>query len=81
VSSRTFSYLGAFTWRRIWNWLRAKHPKATVKQLRGRYLPRGWPEQDGAVLLKPATVAVTRYRYRGAAITTPWATTTTGPAA
>jgi RNA-directed DNA polymerase len=54
------------------NWLRAKHPKVTVKDLRRRYLDRWWPQQDGVVLFNPATVTITRYRYRGAAIPSPW---------
>lgn len=76
AASKTFAYLGAYMWRRIWLWLRTKHPKATVRDLQRRYLNRWWPEQDGVVLFKPATVAIIRYRYRGAAIPTPWATTT-----
>ena len=78
ASAKTFAYLGAYVWRRVWNWLRAKHPNATVKDLQRRYLRKWWPEQDGAVLFNPATVAITRYRYRGAAIPSPWATTPTG---
>ena len=76
ASSKTFSYLGAFTWRRVWVWLRHKHRKTAVKELRRRYLRRGWPEQDEVVLFNPATVAIIRYRYKGAAITSPWATKT-----
>ena len=34
-----------------------------------------WPEQDEVRLLDLATVAIVRYRYRGAAIPSPWATT------
>lgn len=78
AAAKTFAYLGAYLWRRVWNWLRAKHPKATVKDLQRHYLRRWWPEQDGVVLFDPASVAITRYRYRGAAIPTPWATPTTG---
>ena len=74
AASKTFSYLSAFTWRRVWIWLRHKHPKATVKDLRRRYLPGWWPTQDEARLFKPDTVAIVRYRYRGAAIPSPWAT-------
>jgi RNA-directed DNA polymerase len=74
ASSKTFSYLSAFTWRRVWIWLRHKHPKATVQQLRRRYLP-GWrPTQGETQLFKPDTVAIVRYRYRGTAIPSPWAT-------
>jgi RNA-directed DNA polymerase len=74
AASATFSYLTAFTWRRVWIWLRHKHPKATAKDLRRRYL-RGWhPEQDGVRLFYPDTVAIVRYRYRGTVIPSPWAT-------
>ena len=73
ASSKTFSYLSAFTWRRVWIWLRHKHPKATVKELRRRYLPGWWPTQDKARLFKPDAVAIVRYRYRGVAIPSPWA--------
>ena len=76
AASKTFAYLDAYTWRRVWLWLRTKHPKATVRDLQRRYLNRWWSEQDGVVLFSPATVAITRYRYRGAAIPAPWATTT-----
>ncbi len=76
AAAKTFSYLRTFTWRRVWNWLRAKHPKASVTELRRRYLTRWWPQQDGVVLFNPDAVSVTRYRYRGGAIPTPWATTT-----
>jgi RNA-directed DNA polymerase len=74
ASSKTFAYLSAFTWRRVWIWLRHKHPKATVKELRRRYLPGWWPTQDEVRLFKPDTVAIVRYRYRGTAIPSPWAT-------
>lgn len=37
--SRTLAYLSSFTWRRVWIWLRHKHPKATVKELRRRLSP------------------------------------------
>jgi Group II intron, maturase-specific domain len=76
AASKTFAYLGAYTWRRVWIWLRTKHPKATVRDLQQRYLNRWWPAQDGVELFNPAAVAIIRYRYRGAAIPTPWATTT-----
>jgi RNA-directed DNA polymerase len=75
-SSKTFSYLSSFTWRRVWSWLRHKHPKATVKQLRRRYLRGWWPEQDEVTLFSPASIAITRYLYRGAVIPSPWATQT-----
>ena len=80
AASKTFSYVSAFTWRRVWCWLRHKHPKATVRELRRRYLRGWWPEQDEVSLFNPAGVAITRYRYRGAAITSPWVTQMQGSA-
>ena len=81
VSARTFDYLNAFSWRRVVNWLRHKHRRANWKWLRRRYLP-GWRPTDGAVsLLNPTTIRVTRYRYRGARIPTPWTHLSVGPVA
>ena len=74
AASQTFSYLTAFTWRRVWIWLRRKHPKARANDLRRRYYQKWHPEQDGVRLFYPDTVAIVRYRYRGAAIPSPWAT-------
>ncbi len=54
AASKTFAYLGAYLWRRVWLWLRTKHPKATVRDLQRRYLNRWWPQQDGVVLFNPA---------------------------
>jgi RNA-directed DNA polymerase len=71
-SARTFRYLGQFTWERTLKWLRRKHPNATWKQLRGRYLPGWWPTDGSVVLANPEKVTIIRYRYRGAAIPTPW---------
>ena len=72
VSARTFSYLNAFSWRRVVNWLRHKHPRASWKWLRRRHLPR-WRPTDGEVsLFNPASVPITRYYYRGTKIATPW---------
>jgi RNA-directed DNA polymerase len=77
VSSATFNYLRAFTWRRVVNWLRHKHPEANWKQLRRRHLPGWWPtdSQAGVTLFDPATVATVRYRYRGTRVPTPWTST------
>ena len=72
VSKQTFNYLRAFTWRRVVQWLRRKHPKANWRWLRRRYLPGWWPTFNGVVLYNPAGVAVTRYRYRATKIPTPW---------
>src|ERR671911_622929 len=72
VSKATFDYLDAFSWRRVICWLRHKHRRASWKWPRRRYLP-GWRPTDGeATLFNPRSIAVTRYRYRGAQISTPW---------
>src|SRR5664280_977319 len=69
----TFCYLRHYTCRRVVLWLRAKHRKASWKSLRRRYTRQGWwPEQDGIALFDPGAVKIVRYRYRGAAIPTPW---------
>ena len=66
VSSATFSYLRAFTWRQVVGWLRRKHSRITWKELRRRFFGGGWwPTIGEVVLFNPAAVATTRYRYRG----------------
>lgn len=62
-------------WRRVWCWLCHKHSKTGMRELQRRYLRKRWPEQDEVRLFNPATVAIIRYRYRGSAIPSPWATT------
>ncbi|WPB90125.1 group II intron maturase-specific domain-containing protein [Streptomyces malaysiensis] len=77
VSSATFRFLRAFTWRRVFGWLRRKHPRANWKQLRRRYCQgQWWPKDGDTVLFDPGRFGTTRYRYRGAAIPTPWASVT-----
>jgi len=71
-SARTLSYLRAFTWHRVICWLRHKHPHGNWKELRRRYLQGWWPTQGKAKLFDPASVAVSRYRYRGERIPSPW---------
>jgi RNA-directed DNA polymerase len=77
-SSATFDYLRAFTWRRVVNWLRRKHPGINWKELRRRYLPGWWPTQGTVTMANPAAVAIVRYRYRGARIPTPWTSSPKG---
>jgi len=74
-------YFRHYTWQRVIRWLRRKHNKASWKSLRRRYLSnRLVPEEAGIALFNPGAVAVTRYRYRGTKIPTPWEQriTTTG---
>ena len=73
VSKATFSYLRFFLWKRTFRWLRKKHPDASWKQLRRLYLPEWWPTEGERTLFDPSAVPVTRYRYRGDRIPSPWA--------
>ena len=73
VSSQTFQYLRAFTWKHVWMWIRRKHPKSNWKELRRRYCAGGWwPSDNGVRLFNPGSVRTLTYRYRGTAIPTPW---------
>jgi RNA-directed DNA polymerase len=73
VSFKTYQYLRAFLWKHVWSWIRRKHPKNNWKELRRRYCAGGWwPSDNGMTLFDPAKVRTYPYRYRGAAIPTPW---------
>jgi RNA-directed DNA polymerase len=75
VSSRTFNYLDHFAWWRVVWWVRKRHDGLNWSTLSRRHLP-DWEIRDGNVkLFRPNKVAVERYRYRGAQIPTPWAST------
>jgi RNA-directed DNA polymerase len=75
VSKATFDYVGQFTWQRVVRWLHRKHPRRNWTWLRRHYLPGWWPTAGDVALLRPASVPVTRYRYRGRSIPTPWTPT------
>jgi RNA-directed DNA polymerase len=73
VSKATFGYLGDYVWHRVYHWLRRKHRHTAWKTLRRRHLlPGAWFAQEQPALFDCAAVPVTRYRYRGTAIPTPW---------
>ncbi|MEX5637821.1 group II intron maturase-specific domain-containing protein [Parafrankia sp. FMc2] len=74
ASAKTFAYLSAYTWRRVWCWLRHKHRKTSWKELRRRYQPDQRPAWNGVTLFNPAAVTIIRYRYRGTTIPSPWMT-------
>jgi RNA-directed DNA polymerase len=77
VSHNTFRYVHQFTWLRVVRWLRRKHRRANWGWLRRRYLANSWwPEHNGMALFDCRAVPITRYRYRGSKIATPWTTTT-----
>jgi RNA-directed DNA polymerase len=76
VSKATFSAVDSFTWGRLMRWIRAKYKGRTglsMKELRRRFCDQGWRFAcNGVVFTGASSVAVTRYRYRGATIPTPW---------
>jgi RNA-directed DNA polymerase len=62
--------------QRLVLWLRKKHKRLTWQQVRRRYWKReDWVSPEGRRLYWPGEVAVTRYRYRGRRIASPWAPT------
>lgn len=76
VSKRTFNAIDSYAWERITAWLRKKH-RIGWPELRRRFcLPGTWRlAHDGRRFRGAATVTVTRYRYRGYRIPTPWTPT------
>jgi RNA-directed DNA polymerase len=57
-------------------WIRRKYEgrhRLTMKELRRRFCDTGWRfAHKGVVFTGASSVAVTRYRYRGSKIPTPW---------
>ena len=57
-------------------WIRAKHQgkgRLGMKDLRRRFCDQGWRfAHNGVVFTGASSVTVTRYRYRGSKIPTPW---------
>ena len=78
VSKRTFNAIDSYAWERITSWLRKKH-RIGWPELRRRFcLPGTWRlAHDGQRFRGAATVTITRYRYRGYRIPTPWTPSTT----
>jgi RNA-directed DNA polymerase len=77
VSKAVFNAVDDHLWWRVAGWIRRKHD-INRAQLRRRFCDRGWRiAHNGAVLTGASSVAVTRYRYRGANIPTPWTPTAT----
>ena len=75
VSSRTFQYLDHYAFWRVVGWIRKRHHGLNWATIRRRYLPH-WEIRDGdSALYRTRKVAIVRYRYRGARIDTPWAST------
>lgn len=72
VSKRTFCYVDNFAFRRILGWLYKRHPRLNKHTVNRRFLP-GWRiRDDGIEFFRACRVPVTRYRYRGTRIPSPW---------
>lgn len=75
LAQTTLKTLSQFVWRRVTSWWMALH-RWTWTDLRRRFTdPNGrWKplSANGTELFSPVSVAVTRYRYRGDTIPTPW---------
>ncbi len=76
VSKDVFNAVDYFTWSRLMRWIRAKYQGRTglsIKELRRRFCDQGWRfAYNGVRFTGASSVAVTRYRYRGSTIPTPW---------
>jgi len=76
VSKATFSAVDHHAWNRLMRWIRAKYAGKSglsMKQMRRRFCDVGWRFAcNGAVFTGASSVKVTRYRYRGGNIPTPW---------
>src|SRR5690625_712718 len=72
VSKRTFSYVDHFAFWRIIGWLNKRHPKSNKPTVIRRFAP-GWEIQaEGTEFFRAWQVPVTRYKYRGTRIPSPW---------
>ena len=79
VSKAVFSAVDSHTWLRLMRWIRAKYAgrhRISMHQLRRRFCDKGWRfAHNGVEFTGASSVAVTRYRYRGYNIPTPWTPT------
>jgi RNA-directed DNA polymerase len=73
VSKRTFGKVDYHARRRIGTWLQRKHGRLAWKDVKRRFCDQGWRyAHNGVVFAGASSVKVTRYRYRGSNIPTPW---------
>ena len=79
VSKAVFNAIDHHAWGRLMRWTRAKYQGKTglsMKELRRRFCDQEWRFAcNGVVFTGASSVAVTRYRYRGSNIATPWTPT------
>lgn len=85
VSKAVFRTVDQHTWGRLIRWIRAKYAgkhRLGMKELHHRFCDQGWRiAHHGVAFTGASSVPVTRYRYRGNTIATPWTptpATTTG---
>lgn len=76
TSKATFNAVDHHARNRLMRWTRAKYKGKTglsMKEMRRRFCDVGWRFAcNGVVFTGASSVAVTRYRYRGSTIPTPW---------
>ncbi|MGH3897556.1 MAG: group II intron reverse transcriptase/maturase [Pseudonocardiaceae bacterium] len=76
VSKAVFNTVDQHAWGRLMRWTRAKHNRLGTKQFRRRFCTQGWTiAHNGVMFTGASSVPVTRYRYRGSTIPTPWTPT------
>ncbi|MCK4414860.1 MAG: group II intron reverse transcriptase/maturase [Candidatus Eisenbacteria sp.] len=78
VSKRTFGYVDHFAFWRVVHWLRKRHLGLNWGSLRRHHFPHWEIDADGLDMFRPRAVTVSRYRYRGTKIPTPWTSLATG---
>ena len=86
VSKAVFNAVDHYAWGRLMRWTRAKYKgrhRLGMAQFRRRFYDHGWRiAHHGTAFTGASSVPVTRYRYRGSTIATPWTpqptTATTG---
>jgi len=74
VAKHTFARLAAITWHRVANMVRHRHRMTRNAFRRLFHSPQGWKPilLDGISLFNIAKVPVSRYRWRGTKIPSPW---------
>jgi RNA-directed DNA polymerase len=73
AAKHTFAYLGDYAWWRVGRWRFARSTRdCPGSKINRRHARDGSLHDKGISLLNPGSISVTRYRYRGAKIPTPW---------
>ena len=73
VSKSVFGNIDNYAWQRVWRWLKKKHGRMKIREMKRRFCINGWQFATATTRFTGAsTVTVTRYRYRGKNIPNPW---------